>query len=170
MAHPTQRDFFNKVKNKFPNKFKDISVVDFGSLDVNGSLKSMFENSSYIGVDIVSGRNVDVISKAHEYKSDSIDIIVSGEMLEHDQFWKESLDNMYSLLKLGGLMAISCGGLNRLEHGTKRTGNIWGTDENYYRNITEKDFYDWVKDKDFMEYEISTYINKFDTYFWGIKY
>src|SRR5574343_1072721 len=114
MAHKEQKDFFNKVKEKYPNNFKNIKVVDFGSLDVNGSLKDMFDNCEYLGVDIVQGNNVDIVTKAHEFTSDvQYDTVISGEMLEHDEYWKQSLMNMYNVCKQGGLIAISCAGEGR---------------------------------------------------------
>lgn len=170
MAHQEQKYFFNKVKEKFPSNFDNVKVLDFGSLNVNGSLFEMFTNSEYIGIDIVEGSNVNVVSKAHEYTSDTqSDTIVSGEMLEHDEYWVESLKNMYSLCKNGGLIAISCAGKDRPEHGTERTGDCWGTSNDYYMNVEPKDIKKVYKTNMFsdMYFEENT-ISK-DTYFYGIK-
>ena len=172
MAHPEQHNFFLKVREKFPNKFKNVNVLDFGSLDVNGSLKDLFEDSKYIGIDIHEGKNVDVISKAHEFKIDTLaDTVVSGEMLEHDEYWMESLLNMYNCLKEGGLMVVSAAGDNRLEHGTGNAGDpwIWGTSPNYYKNITFQMICEFCQKISVSEFYFEYGVGKFDVYFYLIK-
>lgn len=39
MAHPAQRQFFERIKKEFPDYFVNSKVIDFGSLDINGSSK-----------------------------------------------------------------------------------------------------------------------------------
>jgi len=169
MAHKEQRDFFQSVKDKFPEYFSNKTVLDFGSLDVNGSLKDLFTDCNYTGIDIVSGKNVDVISTAHEYQGQSADVVTSGEMLEHDEYWKQSLQNMYDKCNPGGLIAISCAGKDRPEHGTRRSdGNEWGTGD-YYRNIEPKDIKTVYKKEMFSEVHYEENANSKDTYFYGIK-
>ena len=168
MAHQAQKDFFNKVKARYPESFTYVKVLDCGSLNVNGTLKDLFTHSVYIGVDIVSGSNVDVVSHIKDIKLDNFDMVVSGEMLEHDNTWRESLQKMYDVTKSRGLIAISCAGKGRAEHGTRKTGSsIWGTDPDYYMNLEEKHIREVYKDDMFMELEHST--GHEDTYFYGIK-
>lgn len=169
MAHPAQQIFFQEVKNQLPKYFNKVNVIDFGSKDYNGSLKEFFTDSTYIGVDISEGNNVDIISKAHEYKTDKqFDTVVSGEMLEHDEYWRESLANMYSLLKNGGLLCISCAGKGRLEHGTTRTdGHLYGTTQDYYMNLEPSHFREVLKENMFKDSNCIEYNG--DTYFYGIK-
>ena len=40
MAHPEQRDFIFRVKEKYLEFFKGKKVLDIGSLDINGSEKN----------------------------------------------------------------------------------------------------------------------------------
>ena len=88
MAHLAQKKFFIEVKRKFPEKFKGCSVVDIGSLDINGNNRYLFENYEYIGVDVGHAPNVDIISKGHEFKSDKLfDIVISSECFEHDMYY-----------------------------------------------------------------------------------
>lgn len=174
MAHPAQKEFFRKVKQKHPDHFHGIRVLDCGSLDVNGSLKDLFTNSEYTGVDIVAGKNVDVVSfiKDLPYENESFDTVISGEMLEHDETWKESLQKMYDLTKSGGLVAISCAGEGRREHGTRRTTgekHIWGTAPDYYHNLTEPDFRQVYHDIMFTDVYYEYNPVALDQYFFGIK-
>lgn len=173
MSHTAQREFFERVQSKFPQAFRNVKVLDCGSLDVNGSLIDLFSRSStYIGIDIVPGPNVNLVCKTHELPTPTplFDTVVSAEMLEHDEFWQDSLRRMYSVLKPGGLMVISCAGPTRPEHGTSRTGHVWGTSPDYYRNISQEDIqYVLATDQGtFQLFEIYGRGTE-DTYFWGVK-
>ena len=109
MAHPEQSQYFRSVKNRFPGKFTNCSVLDIGSLDINGNNRYLFTNYKYVGVDIGPGKNVDVVSRGHEYKSDTLfDIVISSECFEHDEFWPLTMQNGINLLKSGGLFLWRC--------------------------------------------------------------
>jgi SAM-dependent methyltransferase len=168
MAHPAQRNFFKEIRKRFPEHFYQVRVIDCGSLNVNGSLKDLFEDSFYFGVDIVPGLNVDIVCpvKDLDYK-EVFDTVVSAEMLEHSETYKEDLEKMVKMLRPGGLLVISAAGKGRAEHGTRRTGDSWGTSPDYYKNIEHIDFENIIKDlKDF---EITYNPEAKDIYFWGIK-
>jgi hypothetical protein len=172
MAHKEQINFCKSVKEQFPQFFRGVKVLDIGSLDINGNNHYLFEDYSYIGVDLGEGRNVDVVSRGHEYKSDErYDVVVSTECFEHDEYWKETILNVIEHLRNGGLFLFTCATEGRPEHGTKRTSpqNAPFVGD-YYRNLTE----DIIKgeinfDKYFSEYKFSSRQNPADLYFWGIK-
>lgn len=180
MAHQQQHDFFVSVKNRFPKYFKDVRVIDIGSLDINGNLRVLFSPPYYyVGLDLDSGPNVDIICPAHLYRSEfKFDTVVSAECLEHDMYYVRTLNNMIDLLRPGGMMIFSCASEGRHEHGTLRTtpenapflaklGEDWA---NYYKNLTEKDIRSAVDiDGIFSDYEFSYQTETFDLYFWGIK-
>lgn len=171
MSHPAQQEFFRKVKKEFPDSFHQVRVVDCGSLDVNGSFRDMFTVSDYTGVDIAQGKNVDVVShiKDLEFEDGSFDTVISGEMLEHDETWRESLQKMYNMCKSGGLIAITCAGEGRREHGTKRTGALWGTSPDYYMNLNEAHFKEVYKPDMFSQMFFEYNERAHDQYFYGIK-
>jgi hypothetical protein len=52
MAHQEQKDFCLSVKEFMPDFFKGVSVLDIGSLDINGNNRYLFENYDYTGIDI----------------------------------------------------------------------------------------------------------------------
>ncbi len=183
MAHREQAVFCNSVKEKFPEKFDNVSVLDIGSLDINGNNRYLFSNYKYIGVDLGEGRNVDVVSRGHEFDSpEQFDVVISTECFEHDQFYGKTINNMYRLLKSGGMFIFSAAGEGRPEHGTRRTSPgdapfIATEGDDYYKNLTEKDIRDVIDlDENFSQYEIhstSEYCHQrqlpCDIYFWGIK-
>ena len=170
--HREQQDFCERVKNSFPEFFKNVSVVDFGSLDINGSNCYLFEGGRYLGIDIGPGKNVDLICRAHEYNpEEQHDTVISTEMLEHDEFWEKSLEKMYEVARPGGLVFFTCATTGRLEHGTRRTtpGDAPFVGD-YYRNLTEGDVRSVWRDMDKL---FSTYHFEVgppaDLRFYGIK-
>jgi SAM-dependent methyltransferase len=150
MAHRTQIAWCKKVKKAYPEYFSNKRVLDIGSLDVNGNNKGLFQNCDYVGVDIIEGKNVDVVSIAHEYEPEELfDVVLSTNSFEHDMYFELTLKKMFDLLKPAGLM-FCCGSSGHKEHGTLKR-NAWASgttqinnDEwaRYYRNLTTKDFAD----------------------------
>lgn len=169
--HTEVFDFFKSVKIKYPQFFNSKKILEVGSLNINGSVRQLFTDCHYTGIDLEKGPGVDVISKGHEYVHPNMfDAVISSEMLEHDCHWKESLDVMYKNIKPGGIMIFTCAGPDRAEHGTKRTtpgDSPFTTD--YYRNISIEDFESVLPKLLFSESEIKYYREKNDLYFVGIK-
>ena len=179
MSHLQQRLFFEKVKILFPKYFNFKNVLDVGSLDINGSNKKLFNHCKYIGIDVAEGKNVDIVSTAHELKKEdeSFDTIISSECFEHDMFYEKSLKNIYRMLKKGGLFLFTCATTGRPEHGTRRTSPqdapllqgfpIW---QDYYKNLEEKDIRQVLDvDELFLKYKFEIGYETCDLYFWGIK-
>jgi hypothetical protein len=174
MAHQEQADFCNYVKGKFPEKFHNVSVLDIGSLDINGSNRFLFTGEySYIGVDLGPGRNVDVICRGHEFKSDEIfDVVISTECFEHDEFYPLTLNNMYEHLKSDGVFLFTCATTGRAEHGTTRTSPADAPFVgDYYKNLTEEHIREVLDVENmFSEFQfISRETFPQDLYFFGIK-
>lgn len=177
MAHVEQTKFCTSVKNKFPERFKNCEVLDIGSLDVNGNNRYLFEDYTYTGVDIGEGKNVDVISKGHEFHPDKqYDIVISTECFEHDKFWEETIKNCIELTKSNGLFMFTCASEGRPEHGTTRSKTEWASPyshkqfDEYYKNLTQSDIMKVIDPQQLFTYYYFEYNPKFwDLYFWGIK-
>ncbi len=183
MAHKEQREFCLKVKEKYPNYFKNKKVLDIGSLDINGSVRDLFDNCVYIGLDVGEGKNVDVVGSGHLYDAPNnyFDTIISCEAFEHDMFYEKTVMNIIRMLKPGGLFLFTCASTGRPEHGTRRTSPfdapllIQVSEEwsDYYKNLTESDirkiinFNNAFPDGEF-QYRFENGI-PFDLYFYGIK-
>lgn len=178
MAGNYQRFFCEGVRKLYPDMFRNVKVLDLGSLDINGNNRYLFDGGTYLGVDLGEGANVDVVCKAHDLKfaDGSFDVVISTEMLEHDPNMKESLGNAFRMLKSGGLMVLTMGGVGRREHGTVKsipedspfTVNIEGWSD-YYRNVDVEDILQVLDRNLFLVYSVTVNNEHCDLYFHGIK-
>ena len=88
------------------------SVLDVGSYDVNGSYRCLFDDSkfTYVGLDMQNGPNVDYVPtsayKWIEIEDDSFDVVISGQALEHIEFFWITVAEMVRVLKKDGLICI----------------------------------------------------------------
>lgn len=180
MAHPAEQNFCIHTKGTFPEYFKGVNVCDIGSLDLNGNNHYLFEDYSYVGIDIGRGPNVNVVSKGHEYRpldGKKYDTVISTEVFEHDMYWKETIQNVIdNLLRPGGFFIFTCATTGRPVHGT----NMFDPQDSpftiqqdewagYYMNVTELDVRAAIDlDKYFHIYHFYTNEESCDLYFWGI--
>lgn len=134
--HKEVHDFIARMKKAFPAGFAEAKrVLEFGSLDINGTPRPFFYGvaEEYVGVDCREGNGVNFVSLAHTYRDRPdgyFDFVISTEMLEHDPYWIVSLQRMCELLKPGGVLLVTCAGPQRHAHdltASPRAG--------YYENI-----------------------------------
>lgn len=172
MAHYAQQQYCTSIKQKFPNNFSGVSVLDIGSMDINGNNRYLFDNYKYTGIDIGTGNNVDIVVSGHLFRSDEqFDVIVSTECFEHDKFWSSTIFNTWFHLKQGGMYLFTCASDGRPEHGTSRTEG-WASPytNDYYMNLNESIVRNHLPlEKMFSEFEFQTNNNPCDLYFYGIK-
>jgi ubiquinone/menaquinone biosynthesis C-methylase UbiE len=172
MSHKEQREFFEYAKNLMPQYFDNVSVIEMGSLNINGTVRDFYNAKKYVGVDLEEGPGVDFVSPAQEvgFEDNSFDVAVSAECFEHNPFWAETFENMYRIAS--AFVIFTCASDGREEHGTRRSHpstSPFTLDWDYYKNLNEKDFRSKFKiDEMFNEYEFIYNQNSKDLYFWGI--
>jgi SAM-dependent methyltransferase len=89
----------------------DITVVDIGAQDVNGSLRQFSPpKAKYIGVDFAEAKGVDIVLDDPymlPFEENSIDVIVSSSCFEHSEmFWLLYLE-ILRVLKPDGLFYLN---------------------------------------------------------------
>ena len=117
--HYENRLFWSRTVRQYPRYFQDPSrVIEFGSLNINGSLRDFFHVTDHVGIDWRPGPCVDVVSLAHEapFEAETFDTVLSASMLEHDPHWKESLDKMISVMKPEGILVLTWGAARNPRH------------------------------------------------------
>lgn len=174
MAHSEQQQFCESVRALFPDMFKNKTVLDVGSLDINGNKRYLFTDCLYTGLDIGPGPNVDVVSPVHLFKPPfKYDVVICCEMLEHDRYWRESLKAMYKLLKPGGLLVLTAASLDRQPHGVEtRHPEASPFTNDYYMNINKIHIFEVFKyklNRYFKDWKISLNYDSNDIYMYGIK-
>lgn len=175
MAHKEQLEFVEKiVKASFPRRFSRCSVLEFGSRDINGSVRQFFTPTKYVGVDVTPGPGVDVVSLAHEYDAGELfDVVCSCEMLEHDPHYAASLANMVRHVRPGGLFFGTAAGPGRAEHGTPRTGKqgeaFYGPQPDWYRNVSVADVSAAMLADAWSAVFFTEARNRLDVYWYGVK-
>lgn len=151
MSHKQQLQAIQIIKNSLLSK-RRFNIMEIGSYDVNGAIRSVFDFDRYFGVDLSSGPNVDIVGSGHEIdlRSEGINLCVSSECFEHNPFWKETLINMANHLTGGGYIVITSAITGRLEHGTFRTDpkhspGSTSVGWSYYKNIQPSEFSSIIK-------------------------
>ena len=94
-------------------------ILDVGSLNVNGCVKPIFEDSEYSGIDLRKGENVDFVMDSHDmsiWGEGFFDCVVCCEMLEHDSNPFSTLKEIYRMLPFGGWLILTCAGIGFPKH------------------------------------------------------
>ena len=114
--------FVQAIRSQAPHFFCGSRVVEFGSVRVNYSISELFEQpAKYIGVDLIDGPGVDVVSDAKDvFLGNDFDVAVSCECFEHNPYFLKTFENMCAHVKPGGLVLFTCA----------TTGRPWRTRSN----------------------------------------
>jgi SAM-dependent methyltransferase len=91
-------------------EFEDKRVLEVGSKYINGSVRPLIERfcspKEYIGVDIESGKFVDLVLPAERlleyFGPESFDVVIATELLEHVLDWRLVVNNLKGVVKRGG--------------------------------------------------------------------
>lgn len=97
---------------RWPEYFTQAKVVEFGSYNINGTIRPLFVDCAYLGIDWREGPGVDQVGLFHkirEQKLYPVDAVVSASTLEHDPFWSLSLSKAASLLGEQGALFMTWG-------------------------------------------------------------
>src|SRR4030042_1554006 len=87
----------------------NLSVCDVGSYSENGDYRALFKNHKYIGLDIIKGPNVDVVSDdSYKYPFDhnTFDVVISASTMEHVKDIYKWILELKRIVKVGGLICV----------------------------------------------------------------
>ena len=101
-------------KKSYLNSNEELKILDIGSFDKTGNYNyKMVLNGNkwtYHGMDLKEGNNVDmVIENPYDWKEigkDTYDVVVTGQALEHMEFFWLTMEEINRVLKPGGLCCI----------------------------------------------------------------
>lgn len=114
---------------------EDLSVLDIGGRDLNGTTRGLFPNASpYHVLDLRPGLNVDIVADAATWRPDrQYDLVLCTEVFEHTPDWKLILETAWNALRPGGWLIVTCAGDGRAPHSGIEATSIQPGE--YYRNI-----------------------------------
>jgi len=175
MAHIQQFRFINFIRESLPDYFNSKKVLEIGSLNINGSVRTFFKECDYTGIDVANGKDVDIVSNGENYyeKANTFDVIISCECMEHNPMYQKTWLNMLRMLKNDGLLIMTCATFGRPQHGTSLNEPISSPltiqlGQDYYKNLTRNDFEIINMDVFFSDYLFETDYSSHDLYFIGI--
>jgi len=109
--HDTAMEYGGKFFDTYLKNTKDLTIVDIGSQNVNGTLRSVASpNNKYIGIDFVNGNGVDIVITdpySLPFENESVDVIVSSSCFEHSEFFWLIFNESLRILKPTGLLYIN---------------------------------------------------------------
>jgi hypothetical protein len=145
--HKSAMDWLKRIRSEH---YFEAPVLEIGSIDINGSPRELWGNlHPYVGVDIVSGKNVDYVVDIREfdqfppddyYLTKPFHTIICTEVLEHVD--PESIINaMWKFMHDTTKVVITCAGLNRAIHSAD--GGQLKPNE-YYENVDPDKLLEWL--------------------------
>lgn len=152
--HGTAYAFVQRVVDELgPFRF----VVEFGSRDVNGTVRPLFPFcDSYVGVDIRPGPGVDVVGDPVTLVFDvavaNVDCVVCTEVMEHTPHPDRLCQTAFDLLHPGGVFIVTAATDPREPHSAIDEQPI-RCDE-WYHNIDEHDLRLWLHDFDLVRIDL----------------
>lgn len=101
-------------KETYLNPSDNLKILDVGSFDKTGDYNYGMvlneENWTYHGLDLREGNNVDIIVENpydwQEIENESYDVVITGQALEHIEFFWLTLEQIEKALKPGGFCCI----------------------------------------------------------------
>ena len=97
----------------------EVSVLDLGGRDINGSARTQFPNASkYTVVDILPGEGVDIVADAAtlDTNGETWEYVVAAEIFEHTASWPAICRTAYRALEPGGTFIVTTAGPGRPPH------------------------------------------------------
>lgn len=162
--HAEARSFVARARElHLPIDLSRLLVVEYGSRDINGSVRDIFSGAdSYIGLDLSPGKDVDVVGDAATWRSPTPpDVIVCCELLEHAIDAERVAKNACASVTLGGFVIITCACDPRASHSAQDGGKL--REGEHYENIKHSDLSQWL-DPGFDVYEFEEHGGRGDLY------
>lgn len=112
--HITSYRKMRYFKENYLNPEDTLRILDIGSFDKNGDYNyGLILNEdtwTYDGLDLKEGNNVDIVVKDPykwaEIEDRTYDVIVSGQSLEHNEFFWLTMNEVDRVLKPGGIICF----------------------------------------------------------------
>jgi hypothetical protein len=128
-----------------------VTVLDLGGRNVNGSIRALFPNSTFLVLDLLPDNGVDIVANAGSWTpTGEWDVVTATELFEHAENWPDIVGTAFKALKQGGLFIATMAGPGRRVHsgidggGTLHPGETYATvhPDDLTRALSETGFVD----------------------------
>lgn len=126
--HQAARQFVSKHAST-----EALTALECGARDVNGTVRDMFPNATWTGIDIGDGPGVDVVADFADYRHpEPVSLVLSTEVLEHTPRWRDIVASAARNLAPGGRFIVTAAGPGRAPHSATDGGPVG---DEHYENI-----------------------------------
>ncbi len=143
---------FNYVRDQFLEHGPWATVIEFGSRNINGGVRELFNGVDFLGIDVREGEGVDLVADAATVEVGPVDCVICTEVLEHADNAEQIIANAYRSLNRGGVFIMTCGGPGRHEHSA--IDGLGLQPGEFYRNVDAETLSEWLERAGFSEYGI----------------
>lgn len=110
--HRSSTQHFEDLIRRHLAQYGPAKVLDVGAMSLNGAYRPLFDPQrwAYTGLDLGPGPNVDVVVEdPYDWPlaDESYDLVVSGQVFEHVEFFWLSILEIRRVLKPGGLAFLA---------------------------------------------------------------
>lgn len=114
---------------------KPSQLVEIGGRNINGSVRELFPDATYVSLDLEDGPGVDVVCDAREWQpSAPIDMVLCLEVLEHAPDPIGLISAAYRWLRVGGWLVVTAASPGRAPHSGHDGGSLRAGE--HYQNIS----------------------------------
>lgn len=123
-------------------------VYEIGSRNINGTVRGLFRHAPvYLGVDVCSGQDVDLVTDAAAYQPPFAPAtVICCEVLEHTPAAEAIVRQVGSVLAPGGVFIATMAGEGREPHSAADGGPLRAGE--FYRNVSVADIIQWAESAD----------------------
>ncbi len=116
-------------------------VLEVGSREVDGSVRDIFADSDYLGIDMIDGKGVDRVLNGHDMAFDKeFDLVICVDTIEHDDAFWLTVENCKKAVKKGGFLCLAAPSMHCPEHDWP--GDYWRFMPQSFGKIFFKDWKD----------------------------
>ena len=145
--HDAARFYIQRAVKEHLGRTEGLSVLEFGSYNVNGTVRDHFPGSDFCGVDVREGPGVDIVCDAAGFDGDEMyDVVVSAETLEHAERPAEIVQRAWDSLKPGGLLILTAAAPEREPHNANGDHGPEAMAGEHYGGIDPDDLAKWLAD------------------------
>lgn len=139
-------------------------VIEFGSRNINGSVRSVIFCNRFWGIDLCPGPDVDEVADCAMWRNseDPADLVVCCEVLEHSPNVEGIVLSAYENLKPGGMFLMTCATYPRKPHSAADGGPLQPGE--HYENVDPDIFRATAQSVGFKVAEMDCHLTRGDLY------